>query len=251
MICSAQKLFVCVIILILSDPTLGLKLVAGRRAFIAKATNSVGLVGLATSQLAAPASAGIDPAALAGFKVDGDVTGTATRLNEIKSVVNPVTDQQDIPFMKLDSGVSYREFREGRGEAKIGKGSKIGAEMTIRIKAFSTNNEPGGVKYYETQKDTDFNEIAWTVGAGELFPELEEGMMGMKKGALRRIEVPSMAVFAAKKASQLPVPLDKNKDEKRRFDALFKTDATLLFEVLITRVKNPPAAALVDAVITE
>ena len=58
--------------------------------------------------------------------------------------------------------------------------------MTIRIKAFSTNNEPGGVKYYETQKDTDFNEIAWTVGAGELFPELEEGMMGMKKGALRR-----------------------------------------------------------------
>ena len=60
-----------------------------------------------------------------------------------------------------------------------------------------------------------------------------------------------MAVFAAKKANQLPVPLDKNKDEKRRFDALFKTDATLLFEVLITRVKNPPAAAVVDAVITE
>ena len=68
-------------------------------------------------------------------------------------------------------------------------------------------------------------------------------MSGMKRGSIRRIEVPSMYVFAARKAGQLPEPMQKNKDEVRRFQALFKTDATLLFEVKCVRVKNPAAAA--------
>ena len=59
----------------------------------------------------------------------------------------------------------------------------------------------------------------------------------MKKGSVRRIEVPTQYVYAAKKADQLPLPSDKNKDGKRRFDSMFKTDATLIFEVLVTRVK--------------
>jgi hypothetical protein len=44
-------------------------------------------------------------------------------------------------------------------------------------------------------------------------------------------------VFAAKKNQQLPLPSETNKDGKRRFENLFKTDATLLFEVLVTRIK--------------
>eukprot|EP00957_Ditylum_brightwellii_P197902 15076462-Ditylum_brightwellii.AAC.1 len=62
-------------------------------------------------------------------------------------------------------------------------------------------------------------------------------MEGMHKGGLRRIEVPSTMVFAARKDGSLPVPSEKNKDGKRVFDRLFKTDATLLFEVLVTRIK--------------
>jgi len=107
--------------------------------------------------------------------------------------------------------------------------------MTIRCKSFATNNEPGGLKYFTTKDDTDFNELAWTIGSGDLPPSLESGMMGMRKGALRRIEVPSTLVFAARNAQQLPEPTTK--DGKRRYENLFKTDATLLFEVLVTRVK--------------
>jgi FKBP-type peptidyl-prolyl cis-trans isomerase 2 len=114
-------------------------------------------------------------------------------------------------------------------------GSKVAVEMTIRCKSFSTDNDPGGLKYFSTKDDTDFNELAWTVGSGELLPSLEEGMMGMRKNALRRIEIPSTMVFAARKANQLPLPTTK--DGKRRFEQLFKTDATLLVEVLVTRVK--------------
>jgi hypothetical protein len=113
-------------------------------------------------------------------------------------------------------------------------GSKVAVEMSIRCKSFSTANEPGGLKYFTTKEDTDFNELAFTIGSGMLLPGLEEGMMGMHKNGLRRIEVPSTMVFAARE-NQLPLPTTK--DGKRRFDNLFKTDATLLFEVLVTRVK--------------
>lgn len=119
----------------------------------------------------------------------------------------------------------------------IANGSKIAAEMSIRCQSFATANEPGGVKYFSTKADTEFNEIAWTVGSGELPPALEEAMMGMHKNGLRRIILPSTEVFSARNANQLPQPTTK--DGKRVYDRLFKTDATLLFEVLVTRVKNP------------
>ena len=109
--------------------------------------------------------------------------------------------------------------------------------MTIRCKSFATADQPGGLKYFSTKDDTEFNELAWTVGDGSISPALEEGMLGMHKKGLRRIEVPSTFVFAARKEGQLPLPKDTNKDGKRRFENLFKTDATLLFEVLVTRIK--------------
>lgn len=182
------------------------------------------------------AQAGIDPNALKALPTEGDTSGAASRLKQIEAIkTNPVTT--DAPFEQLPSGVSYGDFREGKGDAIVQAGSKVAVEMTIRCKSFSTANEPGGVKYFSTKDDTDFNEVGFTVGSGEILPGLEEGMMGMKKGGIRRIEVPSTMVFAAKKEGQLPLPSEKNKDGKRRFEQLFKTDATLLFEVLVTRIK--------------
>jgi len=183
------------------------------------------------------ANAGIDPTALKSLSVEGDNNGSMQRLRQLQEEKTRPEDTIDKPFEKLDSGVSYREYREGKGEATVMAGSKVAAEMTIRCKSFSTANEPGGLKYYSTKDDTDFNELAWTIGSGELVPGLEDAMVGMRKGAIRRIEVPSTAVFAARDANQLPLPKDSNKDGKRRLSNLFKTDATLIFEVLVTRIK--------------
>ncbi|KAL7547148.1 hypothetical protein ACHAWF_010459 [Thalassiosira exigua] len=201
-------------------------------------TASAASAALAAATLSAPANAGIDPSALRALPVEGDATGAASRLRQIESENGPrPEDSKDIAFERLPSGASYREYREGKGDAAVGPGSKVAAEMTIRCLSFATANEPGGLKYFSTKEDTDFNELAWTVGSGELPPELEECMMGMHKGAVRRIELPSTVVFAARKNGQLPLPSDKNKDGKRRFENLFKTDATLLFEVFVTRIK--------------
>jgi hypothetical protein len=194
------------------------------------------LAAAATLLLPQNANAGIDPSMLKSIPVEGDVSGAALRLKQIAAETGErPTDTEDIPYTELPDGVKYRDYREGKGDAVVQAGSKVAVEMTIRCQSFSTNTEPGGIKYYSTKDDADFNEYAFTVGSGQLSPAFEEGLMGMHKNGLRRIIVPSVQVFSAKKADQLPLPTTK--DGKRRFENLFKTDATLLFEVLVTRVK--------------
>jgi len=209
-----------------------------RRSFVNSLLVGATALGTATTILpTAPANAGIDPSLLKNLKVDGDVSGTAQRLRQIEEIQRPASDTVNMEYEKLPSGVEYREYREGKGEAVIQKGSKIAAEMTIRCQAFATQQQPGGAKYYSTNLDTEFNEIAWTVGSGELPDGLEEAMMGMHRNGLRRIALPSIQVFAARNDNKLPLPTTK--DGKRVYDRLFKTDATLLFEVLVTRIRNP------------
>lgn len=209
-----------------------------RRSALLQSASTVTSFLIATTAVSAPANAGIDPNALKALQVEGDTTGVASRLRQVAAVNGPQPDDsKDIAFEVLPSGTSFREYREGKGDATVQRGSKVAVEMTIRAKSFSTADEPGGRKYFSTKADTEFNELAWTVGSGELPPELEDAMVGMRKGAVRRIELPSTAVFAAEKNNQLPSPSEKNKDGKRVYDRLFKTDATSLCELLVTRIK--------------
>ena len=89
-----------------------------RRSFV----NSlfVGAAALSTASTVlptGPANAGIDPTMLRNYKVEGDISGTAQRLRQIEEIQRPRTDTIDIPYEKLPSGVEYREYREGKGEA--------------------------------------------------------------------------------------------------------------------------------------
>ena len=131
-------------------------------------------------------------------------------------------DTADIPFTELKSGVSYREYRQGKGNREVKPGSEVTVEMSIRCESMTTGSEPGGVKYFSTKEDTPSNSLTWTVGSGEFLPELEEGMLGMRRNAIRRIEIPSVAVFTARDNNQLPLPSSSNSDGQRRFKNLFK-----------------------------
>lgn len=64
-----------------------------------------------------PANAGIDPSLLKSYSVEGDVSGTQQRLRQIEEIQRPASDNLNIPYEKLPSGVEYREYREGKGEA--------------------------------------------------------------------------------------------------------------------------------------
>jgi hypothetical protein len=187
----------------------------------------------------------IDPAELRKFAKPDQVIllGGSGKLEEkLKALqeAQTVLDAVDVPFTELSSGVSYRQYREGKGDREVKPGSIVTAEMTIRCKSFVTNSDPGGVQYYSTAKDAPQKSLTWQIGSGEFLPGLEEAMIGMKRSSIRRIEVPSVLVFAARDNNQLPLPSKLNDDGNRRFKNLFKTKADLLFEVLITKIVDPP-----------
>jgi hypothetical protein len=63
------------------------------------------------------AQAGIDPTLLKSLPVQGDESGAVQRLRQVEAVQKPVSDLVDVPFIELPSGVSYREYREGKGDS--------------------------------------------------------------------------------------------------------------------------------------
>lgn len=63
------------------------------------------------------ARAGIDPSLLQKLPVQGDEAGTLQRIRQLEALQRPSSDSVDVPFTDLPSGVSFREYREGKGEA--------------------------------------------------------------------------------------------------------------------------------------
>jgi len=182
----------------------------------------------------------IDPSQLTFINQDQTVlmSGKKSLVEELEKYqkIQAVLDTAEVEFTELPSGVSYREYRAGKGSRSVKPGAEVTVEMTIRCKSFATANDPGGVKYYSTQQDAPERSLTWTIGDGRLPPGLEEGMAGMRRGSIRRIELPSVQVFAARDAGQLPIPSKTNADGLRRFSNLFKTKADLLFEVLVDKI---------------
>jgi FKBP-type peptidyl-prolyl cis-trans isomerase len=185
----------------------------------------------------------VDPAELRKFARPDQVIllgGKGNLKDELESYRQAQTtfDTKEVPYVELGSGIFYREFREGKGSRTVQPGSVVTVEMTIRCESLTTGSEPGGVKYFSTQTDIPEGVLSWTIGTGQLPPGLEKGMMGMKRGAIRRIELPSVQVFAARDKNQLPLPAKDNADGNRRFKNLFKTKADLLFEVLVDKIQE-------------
>lgn len=208
---------------------------------------SVAYFSIALCGFTIPVSA-VDPIELRQFATPGQESrlygegNLDEKLRKLKETQDAL-DAANIPFIELPNGVSYREYREGKGSKQIRSGSEVAVQMTIRCKSFATKDDPGGVKYFSTAKDTPGDMLSWTVGSGTLLPGLEEGMMGMKRNSVRRIEIPSVQVYKAYKNGQLPLPSPNDADGNRRLKNLFKTDATLLFEVVVTKIVDPVVSA--------
>ena len=84
-----------------------------RRQFLALVASSVTAVVVATPA----AHAGIDPSVLKALPVEGDVSGGTTRLRQVQAINQPESDNVERPWEDLPSGVLYREYRLGKGEA--------------------------------------------------------------------------------------------------------------------------------------
>jgi hypothetical protein len=182
------------------------------------------------------ALAGIDVSSLKTMPIEGDASGAVSRLKQLQMQGTAVERGGGGDFTSttatrvLDGGVSYREISAGKdGARSVRRGSNVGANITIRT--------PGGLQCFSTRDDNDSNELAWTVGIGDFPKGVEQGMMGMKLNAVRRIEVPSQQIFAARNAGLLP---EATTDiGKQRYATIFQSgDATLVFEVSVTGINQ-------------
>ena len=148
------------------------------------------IVTLTSSLLLPFACSAVDPTQLLNYQRDGLVRGQVDRLygegdlaEQLKKLkqVQDTLDAADVAFVELPSGVSYREYREGKGSTTIGPGSEVAVQMSVRCKSFRTQKDPGGVQYFSTTNDLQGKDLVWTIGSGTYLPGLEEGMMGMKR----------------------------------------------------------------------
>jgi hypothetical protein len=150
----------------------------------------------------------------------------------------PLPVGETSPFVTLQNGVQVKDFRISLtpDAPTVGSGSRVSFQCTGRLLNLN------GVIFYST-KNTNVDgfgpePLTVTLGKNELLPGLEAGMIGMKKGGIRRIIVP--ADLAYSKFPDLE-PKPTSALDQRALDSVVKNprrDATILFDVSVERVKN-------------
>lgn len=145
----------------------------------------------------------------------------------------------EAPFVTLSNGVKIKEFRSGTSSSPddvgVQKGSRVFLQCTGRLLNLN------GVVFYSTKTNnpTGFEPepLVFTVGKGEALPGLEDGLIGMKKGSIRRIIVPANLAYNGFPGLE-PQPI--RAEDKRALDSVVsnsRRDGTILFDVSLERYK--------------
>jgi FKBP-type peptidyl-prolyl cis-trans isomerase len=139
------------------------------------------------------------------------------------------------PFVALENGVKIKDFRFGTGDSVVGSKSKVDIQCSGRLLNLN------GVVFYNTKTNNPdgFGPIPLTLqlGIGQAVPGLESGLVGMKKGGIRRIIVPQELAYNAFPDLE-PKPMNAN--DQRALDSVVKNprrDGTILFDVSLDRLK--------------
>jgi len=142
----------------------------------------------------------------------------------------------EAPFVALPSGVKIKDFKVGTGDAVV---TPTSSRVSIQGKGRLLNLN--GVIFYNT-KDNDpdgFGPLPLTIdlGKGQVIPGLEEGLVGMKKGGIRRIIIPQNLAYNNNPGLE-PKPINAN--DQRALDSVVKNsrrDGSVLFDVQVERFK--------------
>lgn len=141
----------------------------------------------------------------------------------------------DAPFATLPSGVKVKVLFPGQGEPMAAAGTTVSVQLNGRLLNLN------GVSFYNTKNNNPdgFGAVPLTIplGKGAALPGLEEGIVGMRKGEIRRIIVPSELGYS-KFPGLEPVPV--NSIDQQALDSVVKNprrDATLLFDVKLEKAK--------------
>jgi FKBP-type peptidyl-prolyl cis-trans isomerase len=139
------------------------------------------------------------------------------------------------PFVTLENGVKIKDFRAGTGDSAVGPKSRVDIQCSGRLLNLN------GVVFYNTKTNNSdgFAPVPLTIelGKGQAIPGLEAGLVGMKKGGIRRIIVPQELAYNAFPDLE-PKPVNAN--DQRALDSVVKNprrDGTILLDVSLERFK--------------
>mmetsp|Transcript_11321 Transcript_11321/g.33887 ORF Transcript_11321/g.33887 Transcript_11321/m.33887 type:complete len:198 (+) Transcript_11321:36-629(+) len=109
----------------------------------------------------------------------------------------PAVRDTDQPFRSLDTGVKYQVLKPGSGSDVVAPSSTVDLQCTGRLLNLN------GVKFYSTLENADASALGGpeplrvTLGANQLLPGLEDGLVGARKNEIRRIVVPASRGYDA------------------------------------------------------
>jgi len=140
----------------------------------------------------------------------------------------------ETPFSTLPSGVRTKDFKDGSGET-VSVGSTVSIQCSGRLLNLN------GVAFYNTKNNNvdgfGPTPLTFKMGSGVALPGLEEGIVGMKKGSIRRIIVPSELGYSSFPGLE---PKPTNTIDQKALDSVVmnpRRDATLLFDVKLEKLK--------------
>lgn len=136
-------------------------------------------------------------------------------------------------FVELSNGVKVKDFKLGTGTEIIKENSSVQVQASGRLLNLN------GVIFYNTKNNNPdgFGAIPLSInlGKGQVIPGLESGIIGMRKGGIRRIIIPADLAYS-KYPDLEPKPMNPN--DQRALDSVIKNprrDATILFDVSLER----------------
>jgi FKBP-type peptidyl-prolyl cis-trans isomerase len=97
--------------------------------------------------------------------------------------------------VKLNGGLEYVDIKTGTGAAAK-KGSKISVEYTGWIASTC--------KKFDSSYDHKGQSFSVTLGAGQVIPGFDQGLVGMKAGGTRRLFIPAALAYGAQGQSPIP-----------------------------------------------
>jgi FKBP-type peptidyl-prolyl cis-trans isomerase len=141
-------------------------------------------------------------------------------------------------FITLENGVKIKDFKVGMTNDN---NTVTPTSQSVMVQCTGRLLNLNGVVFYSTKNNNPdgFGPVPLTLnlGKGEIIPGLESGMVGMKKGSIRRIIIPPDLAY-----SNYPnlEPKPVSTIDQRALDSVVKNtrrDATIMFDVQVERFK--------------
>jgi FKBP-type peptidyl-prolyl cis-trans isomerase len=166
----------------------------------------------------------------------------------------PAVRAGDPTFITLPNGVKIADFAMGQGDAvpdtTVSNNNAAGVRVDIQCNGRLLNLN--GISFYNTKNNNPdgFGAIPLTLVLGRgrnlsssdsattALPGLEAGLVGMRKGGIRRIIVPSDLAYSKFPNLQ---PQPTSDVDRRALDSVLlnpRRDATIMFDVKLERFKT-------------